>query len=320
MKAIRVEQFGGPEVLKVAEIPDLQPGPGQILVRLHAVGVNPVETYIRSGKYARLPALPYTPGSDGAGRIEALGKDAAPLQVGARVYVAGSLTGTYAELCLCEPAQVYPLPADTGFSEGAALGIPYATAHHALFARAGARRGETVLIHGGTGGVGAASIQFAKAAGLIVFATGGTDAGRLSLREQGVDHVFDHHEVGYLDRIREATGGRGLDIILEMLANINLGHDLTLLAPNGRIAVIGSRGPVEINPRDAMAREADILGVMFNHRRPEELATIHRAIADGLQNGALRPIVGRQLPLDRAPEAHEAVMSPGAHGKIVLLT
>jgi NADPH:quinone reductase len=319
MKAIRVAQFGGPEVLQLAEIPDLQPAAGQILVRLHAAGVNPIETYIRSGKYARLPALPYTPGNDGAGRVEAAGENAGSLQPGTRVYVAGSLSGTYAELCLCTPAQVHLLPAKVSFSEGAALGTPYVTAHHALFGRAEARRGETVLIHGGTGGVGAAAIQFAKAAGLVVFATGGTDAGRLRLLEQGADRVFDHHELGYLDRIREATSGRGVDVILEMLANINLGHDLTLLAPHGRVAVIGSRGPVEINPRETMLREADIRGVMLDHGETEHVAAIHREIAAGLENGSLHPIVGRQFPLGQAADAHEAVLAPGASGKIVLL-
>ncbi len=319
MKAIRVEQFGGPEVLRVAEIPEPRPSAGQILVRLHAAGINPVDTYVRSGKYLRLPPLPYTPGADGAGRIEALGDGAGPLANGDRVYVAGSITGTYAELCLCEVAQVHPLPAAVGFAEGAALGIPYVTAHHALFGRAAAKPGETILIHGGTGGVGLAAIQLAKAAGFTVFATGGSETGLLLLREHGADSVFDHHNLGYLDQIREATGGRGVDVILEMLANLNLGHDLTLLAPGGRVAVIGSRGPVEINPRDAMAREADIRGVMLTNAPPEQLAAIHRDLQSGLERGTLRPVVGRQFPLASAPEAHDAVMSPGAHGKIVLV-
>ncbi len=319
MKAIRVEQFGGPETLQVAEIPQPEPAPDQVLVRVHAAGVNPVETYVRSGKYARLPALPYTPGADGAGRVESLGSAVLGLSVGDRVYLSGSLSGTYAEYCLCDRGQVHPLPASYSYSEGAALGVPYATAWHALFNRGAAHDGETVLIHGGTGGVGLATLQLAKSAGLTVFATGGTEPGRVLLFEQGADAVFDHHTLGYLDQIREHTGGRGVDLVVEMLANINLGHDLTLLAPHGRIIVVGSRGSVEINPRDTMLREADIRGVMLTALRPEQLAELHKNLAAAMAKNAIRPIIARQFPLTEAPKAHETVMSPGAGGKIVLV-
>jgi NADPH:quinone reductase len=319
MKAIRVEQFGGPEAMRVMEVPEPQPAAGQVLVRIHAAGVNPVDTYIRAGTYARLPSLPYTPGIDGAGRVEALGDGVTHFQPGDRVYVAGSISGTYAELCVCAADQLHPLPETISFSEGAALGVPYATAYRALFQRARARSGETILIHGGTGGVGLAAVQFARAAGMKILATGGSDSGRARLEQQGANAVFDHRRDGYLQEIIAHTGGRGVDVILEMLANVNLGHDLALLAPGGRVAVIGSRGPVEINPRDAMARDADICGVMLFNTPPAELREIHRAIRQGLENGSLRPVIARQLPLENAPAAHTAVMAPGAGGKIVLV-
>jgi len=319
MKAIRVTEFGGPEVLQVTEIPDPVPGPGEVLVRVHAAGVNPVETYIRSGKYAALPPLPYTPGNDAAGRIEALGPDVTGVNPGDRVYVAGSITGTYAELCLCPAMSVHPLPAAIGFSQGAALGVPYSTAHYALFHRGQARSGETVLVHGGTGGVGLAAIQFARAAGLTVFATGGTEAGRALLQQQGVHAVFDHSTPDYLAAINDRTGGRGVDLIIEMLANVNLRNDLLLLAAHGRVIVVGSRGPIEINPRDAMVRDADIRGVMLAQAAPEVVQEVHRAIVGGLTDGSLQPVVGRQFALPEAPQAHEAVMAPGAGGKIVLV-
>lgn len=319
MKAIHVEAFGGPEVLQVKEVPAPEPAAGQVLVQLHAAGVNPVDTYIRAGKYARLPDLPYTPGIDGAGRVESIGAGVSHVAPGQRVYVAGSLTGTYAEACLCETAQVHPLPEDISFTQGAALGVPYATAYRALFQRAQARAGETVLIHGGTGGTGSAAVQLAKAAGLRVFATGGSEDGRVALLAQGVEGAFDHHRLGYEDEILQHTGGRGVDVILEMLANVNLSRDLTLLAKGGRVAVIGSRGPVEINPRDAMAREADIRGVMLFAATTEEMAEIHCALGEGLARGDLKPIVGAQYPLAQAAKAHEAVMQPGARGKLVLV-
>jgi NADPH2:quinone reductase len=171
MKAIRVNAFGGPEVLELAEVPMPQAGPGEVLVRVHAGGVNPVETYIRAGKYARLPELPYTPGNDGAGVIEQVGPDVNEFKPGDRVYTAGSISGTYAEFALCKKEQVHPLPAKVSFAQGAAMGTPYATAYRGLFQRACAKPGETVLVHGASGGVGTAAVQLARAHGLRVFGT-----------------------------------------------------------------------------------------------------------------------------------------------------
>jgi NADPH2:quinone reductase len=319
MKAIRVEEFGDPAVMRVAEIPTPQPGAGEVLVRLHAAGVNPVETYIRSGKYAKLPPLPYTPGNDGAGVVEALGAGVASLSVGDRVYVAGAKTGTYAEQCVAAAADVRALPAVASFAQGAALGVPYATAWRALMQRGGGQAGETVLINGATGGVGVAAVQFAYHSGLRVFATGGSEAGRLFLRAQGADEVFDHSNPAYGHAVLERTRGGGVDLILEMLANVNLAHDLKLLAVHGRVVVIGSRGTIEIDPRDAMAREADIRGVMLGHATPAELEEAHGVIKLGLENRALSPVIAREFPLAEAPAAHEAVMSSGPPGKIVLV-
>jgi NADPH2:quinone reductase len=167
--------------------------------------------------------------------------------------------------------------------------------------------------------VGLAAVQWATAAGLKVLATGGTESGRQLLREQGAHEVFDHHAGGYAAQIREATAGQGVNVIVEMLANANLGKDLTLLAASGRVVVVGSRGPVEINPRDAMAREADIRGVMLGGAPAADLATAHRAIGEGLRNGSLQPVIAEQFPLAEAPAAHQAVMASGARGKITLV-
>jgi NADPH2:quinone reductase len=319
MKAIRVDEFGGPEVLRVSDVAEPSPGPAQILVRIHASGVNPVDTYIRSGTYARLPELPYTPGNDGAGIVERVGPGVTAIKTGDRVYLSGSITGTLAQYCLATESQVHALPPNVAYEEGAALGVPYATAYRALFQRGRAMPGEIVLVHGGTGAVGTACVQFAKAAGLRIFATGGSETGRLLLLEQGAESVFDHHEMGYDEQILSATDGRGVDLIIEMLANVNLAKDLTLLARRGRVIVVGSRGPIEINPRDAMSREADIRGVMLFSAPADELANIHEAIRDGLRDGPLRPIVERRFALKSAPEAHEAVLRAGAHGKIVVI-
>jgi NADPH2:quinone reductase len=320
MKAIQVHEFGGPEVLRLEEVPKPQPGPGEVLIRMHAIGVNPVETYIRAGTYARLPPLPYTPGNDGAGVVEQIGDSVTEFKPGDRVYTGGSLTGsTYAEFALCKTAQVHPLPANVSFAQGAAMGTPYATAYRGLLQRADAKPGETVLVHGASGGVGTAAVQLARARGLRVFGTAGSDEGRKLAREQGAHEVFDHRAPDHFEQIMKATGGRGVDVIVELLANVNLGKDLTILAKGGRVAIIGSRGRVEIDPRDTMQRDVDLRGMALPNTPPEEMASIHAALVAGLENGTLRPVIGKEFPLAEAAQAHRAVMEPGALGKIILV-
>ena len=319
MKAIRVTAFGGPDVLRVEEVPTPKPGPGEVLVHIHASGVNPVETYIRAGKYARLPELPYTPGNDGAGVVQQLGADVSELKSGDRVYTAGSISGTYAEFALCKKEQVHPLPANVSFAQGAVMGTPYATAYRGLFQRAVAEPGETVLVHGASGGVGTAAVQLARARGLRVFGTAGSNEGLKLVREQGAHEVFDHRVPEHFELIMKATGGHGVDVIVEMLANVNLGKDLPILAKGGRVIIIGSRAPVEINPRDTMQRDADVRGMILPNTPPTQMASIHAALVAGLENGTLRPVIGKEFPLDEAAQAHQAVMAPGAMGKIVLV-
>jgi NADPH:quinone reductase len=319
VKAIRVSQFGGPEVLKWEEIPDLIPAPTQVLVGIKAAGVNPIENYVRTGTYALKPNLPYTPGADGAGIVQAVGASVTRFKTGDSVYLIGSQTGTYAEQALALENQVFPLPKNITFAQGAALGIPYSTAHRALFHRAQAQKGESVLIHGASGGVGTAAIQLAKRAGLTVIGTGGTDQGRQLIKTLGADFVLDHHDPNFSQKLLEVTENKGVNIIIEMLANINLGRDLTYLSKYGRVVVVGSRGPVEINPRDLMSREAAILGMVNATTNASELEKIHFDLIEGLKDGSIKPIVGQELPLKDAAQSHEAVMKPGAHGKIVLI-
>lgn len=319
MKAIRVHEFGPPEVMRLEEVPDLKSGPGQVVVRVKAAGVNPADTYTRSGMYARKPTLPYTPGTDAAGVVESVGQHVANIAVGARVYISGTTSGAYAEQTLCEESQVHSLPQQLSFSQGAGVNVPYATAYRALFQRAHATPGETALIHGATGGVGIAAVQLARAAGMKVIGTGGTARGRELATQQGAHHMLDHRAPGYLDNVPALTGGRGVDLIVEMLANVNLDRDLKILAPGGRVVVIGSRGRIEIDPRDTMSRDAAILGMLRYNTPERETASIHAALAAGLENGTLRPIVGKEMPLPDAPRAHHTVMEPGAYGKIVLI-
>ena len=319
MEAIRIHEFGGPEVMNLETVTDLQAGPGQILVDIRAAGVNPVDTYIRAGTYAMKPDLPFTPGMDGAGTVADVGDGGAHVSVGDRVYLAGTLSGSYASQALCSPDQVYPLPGNVSYTQGAGIYVPYATAWRGLFQRAGGKPGETVLVHGASGGVGIAAVQMARAAGMTVIGTAGSEEGAALVEEQGAHHVVDHHVPGYTDKIMELTGGLGVDVIMEMLANVNLDKDLNMLAYGGRVVVIGNRGVIEINPRDAMARDASILGMVLLLASPEDLVSIHAGLYAGLQNGTLKPVVGKEFPLEDAAKGHTAVMEPGAYGKIVLI-
>lgn len=319
MKAIRVREFGGPEVLRLEEVPVPEPGAGQVLVRVRAAGVNPYETYMRAGAYAILPPLPYTPGSDGAGLVSAVGTGVKKVKPGDRVYLAKCLSGTYAQYALALEEQVFPLPAGLSFAQGAGVWVPYGTAWHALVHRAGARAGETVLVHGASGGVGIAAVQIARALGLTVLGTAGTGKGLELAGREGAARVFDHGKAGHAEEILEATGGRGADIILEMLANVNLAVDTKLLASDGRVIVIGSRGQVTIDPRELMVRRGSIRAFTLWAVTPAEEKEIHAGVGAGLENGTLRPVVGREYPLGEAARAHKEIMEPGAHGKIVLV-
>jgi NADPH2:quinone reductase len=308
--AVRVHEFGDPDVLTPEEAPRPGPVDGEVLVRVRAAGVNPFETYVRAGAYAELPALPYTPGCDAAG-VRA--------DTGERVYVTGSLSGTYAEYALCREEDVRPLPDGLSYAQGAAVGVPYFTAYRALVQRARPEDGERVLIHGASGGVGIATVQVALAAGLDVVGTAGSEAGSELVAAQGEVRVLDHRDPSHLDAAVELTGGRGFDIIVELLANENLGADLTALAQRGRVVVVGSRGVVQVDPRDLMNAEGAVLGMRTPNARPDEEHAARAAVDAGLQAGALRPVVGRELPLTDAARAHRLIMERPALGKLVLV-
>ncbi|MGI8556307.1 MAG: NADPH:quinone reductase [Pyrinomonadaceae bacterium] len=320
MKAIIVKEFGAPEVLKPEETADLEPDENQILVRVKASGVNPVDTYIRAGLYAQKPNLPFTPGKDAAGIIEKIGANIKKFEVGERVLTAGSLTGTYAEFCLCEEKYLIKLPENISFEQGAGVFVPYATSYRALFQKARAQKHETVLIHGASGGVGIAAVQWAKHAGLKIIGTASSDEGKKLVKEQGADFVFDHSKENYLSEIKEATNGRGVDVILEMLANVNLVKGFGVLAMFGRITIIGNRGSLDFNPRLAMGKDASIFGMSLFNAPENEMNEIYQAIFDGLSKGFLNPIVGKTFPLAKAAAAHHAVLEEKAFGKIILIS
>jgi NADPH:quinone reductase len=323
MKAILAREFGGPEVLKLEDVADPTAGPNQVLVRIHAIGVNPYDTYMLSGNYATKPPLPYSPGADAAGVVEAVGAAVTTVKVGDRVYIGGTATyrsyGAYAEKAVCETHQVHRLPDRLTFAQGAAINVPYVTAWRALHDRARVQPGETVFIHGASGGVGLAATDVACAWGARVIGTASTPDGLAAVKQQGAAEALNHREPGYLDRVNEITGGRGPDVILESLANVNLDNDLTIAAPGGRIVVIGNRGRTEIDARKTMGKDLTVMGMAMWNIPDAEVARIHAALVAGFSSGALTPVVGTQLPLSEAARAHKLVMEPGAKGKIVLI-
>ena len=318
MRAIWVTQHGGPEVLKLEEVEEPRPGPDQVLIEVKAIGVNPVDTYIRAGAYS-ISNLPYTPGFDCSGYIKAVGNGVTRFKTGDRVYTSGTVTGAYAEFTVAECAKVHALPPDADVLLGAALGIPYATAYRALFQKAQARPAETVFIHGASGGVGLAAVQLGSAAGLTVIGTASTPEGQKLVHKHGAKHVLNHKAAGYEEEVKRLTKGAGANVILEMLANVNLAKDLNLLAKFGRIVVIGSRGKIEIDPRDTMSREASIHGMTLFNASLSEMESIHAALYAGIERGTVAPIIGRKFALADAAKAHAAILESGAYGKIILL-
>lgn len=318
MKGITVRMCGGPEVLEYRELDEVTAGTGELIIKICAAGVNPVDTYIRSGSQGRTPSLPYTPGSDGAGIVALVGSGVAAFTPGDRVYCQGSLSGTYAEKCRCRADQVHHLPDSLSFAQGASIGIPYCTAYRALLQVGSGRKGERVLVHGASGGVGTAAVQLARRAGLEIFATAGSAQMLEMLEELGADRCFDHYDTDHFTQLAEAAGEHGIDLILEFASEKNLGKDLPLLAKRGRVVVVGSRAEVTITPRDLMKTGGEILGMMLFSASPEEMAQINESLTAGFAAGALSPVVGASFSLEAAAEAHRQIIEGPAKGNIVL--
>ncbi|OLS39946.1 NADPH:quinone reductase [Bacillus sp. MRMR6] len=323
MKAIRIDQFGDPSVLNYTEIGEPIPGSNEVRVRLYAAGVNPNDAYVRTGTYSfYIPTLPYTPGFDGAGIVEVIGEGVEHLKTGDRVFVAALLakrnTGTYSQKVVCDADAVHLLPKSVTYEQGAGLGIPALAAYRALFHRAKIKAGETVLIHGASGGVGLLAVQLAAGIGATVIGTASTKEGKALVEAAGATYVLNHIKENSFNEILYLTNGMGPDVIIESLANENLETDLKIIAPFGRIVIVGNRGSIEVNPRLAMIKEADILGMALWNAPAHEYKESLEGVASFLKAGMLKPIVGDELPLSDAEKAHEQILSKKAKGKMVL--
>lgn len=323
MKAIRVHSFGGPEVLELEEVDDPVPAGDEVVIDVRAAGVNPTDTYRRAGTGAAAPELPFVPGGEAAGIVSAVGADVADFKIGDRAFiqvaVSAGMLGCYAEKVARKASEVRLLPDDVSFAAASALGISYGTAHYALFAGGNARAGETVFVHGASGSVGTAAVQLAKRAGLTVIGSSSTVEGRELVLREGADHAVNHGSDGYIDEVKQLTGGKGPDLILEMMANLNLTADMDLAARFGRIVVIGNRGEIPINAHALMIKDLTLRGIGLFNATPGEITAMMDDILAGVQDESLRPIIGHEFPLAEAAAAHAMIEQSGAAGKIVLL-
>jgi len=271
--------------------------------------------YTRSGNYGQ-PGFPYTPGTDGAGVVSKVGATVTKFKVGDKVivYRTKGKTGTYSEYCVSEENDLSTLPSNLSFQQGAAIGIPYLTAYVALFNHAQAKTGERILVHGATGGVGIAAVQIAKASGMFVIATAGTEAGKELLLKEGADLVLNHKEKDYLKQAGE------INVCLEMLANINLQADLEAIAADGRIVIIGSRGPIQILPVLFMAKQVKVTGILLSSTPEPIYQDAIKKTVELLSSGKLNPIIGPGFKLADANKSHVEVMehASGSSGKVVL--
>lgn len=319
MKAIQVSNFGEPDTLQLVDLDIPEPGAAEVLIKVEAIGVNPVDTYIRAGAYPVLPSLPFTPGKDIGGIVVKVGEGVKKWQEGDRIYSAGTISGGYAEFCLCHQSQIYALPENIDFRQGAAVGVPGAAAWRALFTRARAEKGDKLLVHGASGSVGLIAVQLGVSAGLEVHGTAGSDEGLQKITGMGARRVFNHSSPDYFDTVSAGCSDGGYDIILEMLANINLAHDLSFLATGGRVVIIGSRGEISIDPRSTMAKETEILGMSLFNSSEEEMNAAHVALYHEMVSKRLVPQTALELPLGDAAEAHRRVLESGNCGKILLI-
>jgi putative PIG3 family NAD(P)H quinone oxidoreductase len=322
-RAVIAPEAGGPEALVFVDRPAPQPGPGELLVRVAATAVNRADLLQRQGFYPPPPGAPDVLGLELAGEVAALGRGVEGWAVGDRVcaVVAG---GGYAEEAIVPAAVAMALP--PGLDEVSAAAVPevFTTAWDNLVNRGRLEPGETVLIHGGAGGVGSAAIQLAKRRGCVVLATAGSGEKLQACRDLGADAAISYRDDDFVARARELTGGRGVDVILDVMGAAYLARNLDALALEGRLVVIGLQGGIaaELNLALMMGKRVSVLGSTLRARSVGERAPLARQMVTevwpGFADGTLRPVIDRILPLDEVRHAHELLAAGEQVGKIVL--
>jgi putative PIG3 family NAD(P)H quinone oxidoreductase len=323
MRAVVITQPGGPEVLAWQEVPDPSPGAGEVLVEVAASAVNRADLLQRQGHYDPPPGAPPYPGLECSGRIVALGPDVEGWAVGDEVSALLS-GGGYAELVAVPAGQLFPAPAGVDLVTAAALPEVACTVWSNVFMLAGLRPGETLLVHGGSSGVGTMAIQLGQAMGARVAVTAGSAAKLERCRELGADVLVNYKEQDFVDVVRDATDGHGADVVLDNMGAAYLGRNVDVLAVNGRLAVIGLQGGTRAELDLAMlhSKRGAILATSLRARPPEEKAAIVASTREHVwplvEAGTVRPVVDRVLPMAEAAEAHRLVESSSHVGKVLL--
>lgn len=330
MNAAFLDEPGPPDVIRAGELPTPVPGPGEVRVRVRAASVNPIDTYIRSGLVAMTLPKPFIPGCDLAGEVEAVGPGVRRFQVGDRVWGSNQgllgRQGTFAEFACVQEQWLYPTPDGVADEQAAAAALVGITAHLGLFACARLRPGETVFVNGGTGGVGAMVVQMAKATGATVVTTVGS-AGKAKLaRELGADAVINYKTDDVAAKVKEATGGAGIQVWYETQPPTDLDRTVELMAPRGRVVVMAGRTARPAFPNGPFyVKGLSLYGfAMFNIPADEQRAC-GMDIAQWLGQGKLKAVIGARYPLADAAKAHalqeEATgkKSGALTGKIVVL-
>jgi putative PIG3 family NAD(P)H quinone oxidoreductase len=323
MHAITISEPGGPEVLTWTEQPDPVPGPGEVVLDVAATAVNRADLLQRQGNYAPPPGVTEVPGLECSGTVAAVGEGVTDLAVGAQVcaLLAG---GGYAQKVVVPVGQVMPLPSSVDMVTAAGLPEIAATVWSNVVMVAALAAGETLLVHGGAGGIGTHAIQVGKALGARVAVTAGSAERLQRCAELGADILIDYHEQDFVEAVREATDGRGADVVLDNMGAKYLPRNVDVLARLGRLVVIGMQGGVkgELNIGKLLAKNGTVTATSLRYRPVAEKSAICEQLATQLwplvEAGAVRPITHEVLPIQRAADAHRALEAGGVFGKLIL--
>lgn len=319
MRAVQYHKHGGPDILRVDETDKPKPKDNEVLVKIQAAGVNPVDTYFREGSYKPVQ-LPMIPGSDLAGKIETVGNSVNKFNVGDRVFGTGlgkDQQGTYAEYAVAPEDRIAKLPKNKDFEEGAAIALVGVTAWRALIDHANLKKSETCLIHGGSGGVGHAAVQIASSKDAEVITTAGSEDARQKIRELGADYVFDYNHSNLSDAIIKSIE-EGPDVILDHRLNDYLQFDFDVANSDGRIVGIGESNNKVVLTNTPTARGKEITIYLMSMFNTPNMSEVLKKLADLMKGGDLTPEIAKRYKLDQAPEAQRTVMEESYVGKLVI--
>jgi len=324
MRAWRVHELGEPEaVLRLEDVPVPEPGPGQVRVAVAAAALNFPDVLLCRGEYQVKPPLPFTPGAEVAGTLEALGPGVEGLEVGQRVLaIPDSGAGGFTERTLAGAAVTYPIPDSMGFAAASALHITYQTGHFALHRRAHLQPGEVLLVHAGAGGVGSAAIQLGLAAGARVLATAGGPEKVEICRRLGAELAIDYRAEDFVEVVKAATGGRGADVIYDPVGGDVFDRSRKCVAFEGRILVVGFAGGrfADAPTNHALIKNYSVVGVhwaLYNLHHPDLIRDVHRELVALFEAGRIDPLISRTIPMADVPSALAELAGRGTWGKVV---